>query len=112
MGSLKGYNVPAFLTSGNDKTEVRPNPIEKKPNSAKISPNRDSLTTQPPDVIENTFSLLPKGDEDYVRPAGMIALLPAVLKKALENDTPQSRAVIVGLLTMLEPLPNRSCSDR
>ncbi|PKD43704.1 hypothetical protein [Rhodohalobacter barkolensis] len=57
----------------------------------------------------NNYSLLPER-EDYVRPIGMITL-PSVLKKALEQDTPQSRAIIAGGLAALGALVGHAVMD-
>ena len=80
------------------------------PNSSTISPNKgDSIVKEATEIINN-YSLLPEG-EDYVRPIGMITL-PSVLKKALEQDTPQSRAVIAGGLAALGALVGHAVSDK
>ena len=109
-GRIKGYDVPEFIVSEERKEEIRPNPVHTAPNSVKISPNKgDSIVKEATDIINN-YSLLPEG-EDYVRPIGMITL-PSVLKKALEQDTPQSRAVIAGGLAALGALVGHAVSDK
>ncbi|PKD43708.1 hypothetical protein [Rhodohalobacter barkolensis] len=108
-GRIKGYDVPEFLVSGEFIKETRPNPTENKPNSPSFSPNKgDSIVKEATEIINN-YSLLPEG-EDYVRPIGMITL-PSVLKKALEKDTPQSRAVIAGGLGALGALVGHAVTD-
>ena len=52
---------------------------------------------------------MPEG-EDYVRPAGMVTL-PLVLKKALDHDTPQSRAVIGAIIAMLGAITGHAVSN-
>ncbi|MDR8389907.1 hypothetical protein NC796_02075 [Aliifodinibius sp. S!AR15-10] len=97
-GRIKGYDVPEFLVSCNhQKSEKRPNPEQNVPNEVNISPNKGQKPANQAQNITHNYSLLPEG-EDYVRPVGM-ATLPLVIKKALEQDTPQSRAVITGGLT-------------
>jgi len=97
-GGIKGYEVPEFLVNGEArKLEKRANPEELMPNEANIRPNKGKKSANQPNVIHNNYSLLPEG-EDYVQMAGMVTL-PAVIKKALEQDTPQSRVVITGGLT-------------
>jgi hypothetical protein len=101
--------VPEFLVSGAPIKETRPNPTDNTPNSPSISPNKgDSIVNEATEIINN-YSLLPEG-EDYVRPIGMITL-PSVLKKALERDTPQSRAVIAGGLAALGALVGHAVTD-
>jgi len=112
-GRIKGYDVPEFLVSDATKQNNRPNPAEIAPESPTIRPNKansvESAVEEAPDVINNSYSLLPEG-EDYVRPVGMITL-PSVLKKALEQDTPQSRAVIAGGLAALGALIGHAVTD-
>lgn len=109
-GRIKGYDVPSFLVSDENITETRPNPIKETPTSTLINPNKvNKAPKEASQVTNNNYSLLPEG-EDYVRPAGMIAL-PAVLKKALEEDTPQSRVVIAGLITMLGAITGHAVTD-
>lgn len=108
-GRIKGYDVPGFLVSA-EKVESRSNPQEKAPNQPNISPNKggnfDRKTSR---VVNNHYSLLPEG-EDSVRPIGMVTL-PSVLKKALEQDTPQSRAVVAGGLAALGALVGHAVTD-
>lgn len=109
-GRIKGYDVPDFLVSEENVTETRLNPIKETPNSPLI--NLDKVikaSEEESHITNNNYSLLPEG-EDYVRPAGMIAL-PAVLKKALEEDTPQSRAVIGVLSTLLGAITGHAVSN-
>lgn len=102
--------LPEFLISENRDTEVRSNPVVIPPNPSTISPNKgDSIVKEATEIINN-YSLLPEG-EDYVRPIGMITL-PSVLKKALEQDTPQSRAVIAGGLGALGALVGHAVTDK
>lgn len=109
-GRVKGYDVPAFLISNDNVIETRPNPIKEAPNSPLINPNKGKkISEEASHITNNNYSLLPDG-EDYVRPVGMIAL-PAVLKKALEEDTPQSRVVIAGLITMLGAITGHAVTD-
>jgi len=110
-GRIKGYEIPEFLVSGETQAlKKRPNPTEKVPNKANINPNKgQNPSQQASNVIHNTYSLLPEG-EDYVRPAGMITL-PLVLKKALDKDTPQSRAVIGVLSALLGAITGHAVSN-
>jgi hypothetical protein len=87
-GRIKGYEVPEFLVSGEDQIPTkRQNPVDERPNKLTIHPNKGKKSANKPEQIINNYSLLP-GGEDYVRPAGMVTL-PLVLKKALDQDTPQ-----------------------
>lgn len=109
-GRIKGYEVPEFLVSGKDQLqEKRQNPIDQTPNKLTISPNKDKNRSNKPEQIINNYSLLPEG-EDYVRPAGMVTL-PLVLKKALDQDTPQSRAVIGAIIAMLGAITGHAVSN-
>lgn len=109
-GRIKGYEVPEFLVSGEDQLqEKRQNPIDETPNKLTISPNKDKNRSNKPEQIINNYSLLPEG-EDYVRPAGMVTL-PLVLKKALDQDTPQSRAVIGAIIAMLGAITGHAVSN-
>ncbi|WP_441001146.1 glycine zipper family protein [Fodinibius sp. SL11] len=109
-GRIKGYDVPGFLVSGeHQKPEKRTNPEDSLPNKPKISPNKGKKSTTKPEQIINNYSLLPEG-EDYVRPAGMVTL-PLVLKKALDQDTPQSRAVIGAIIAMLGAITGHAVSN-
>lgn len=109
-GRIKGYDVPGFLISENVEAEVRSNPAVIPPNSSTINPNKGESIVKEATEIINNYSLLPEG-EDYVRPIGMITL-PSVLKKALEQDTPQSRAVITCALTALGALVGHAVTDK
>jgi len=109
-GRIKGYEVPEFLVSGEVQIqEKRQNPIDETPNKLTISPNKDKKSANKPEQIINNYSLLPEG-EDYVRPAGMVTL-PLVLKKALDHDTPQSRAVIGAIIAMLGAITGHAVSN-
>lgn len=111
-GRIKGYEVPESLVSGErKKSEKRANPSENTPNKPKVNPNKGkkSDNSDAEGVTYNNYSLLPEG-EDYVRPVGMFSLSSA-LKKALESDTPQSRAVISGLLAMLGAITGHTITD-
>ncbi len=109
-GRIKGYEVPDFLVSGEDQLqEKRQNPIGQTPNKLTIHPNKDQKSANKPEQIINNYSLLPEA-EDYVRPAGMVTL-PLVLKKALDQDTPQSRAVIGAIIAMLGAITGHAVSN-
>lgn len=109
-GRIKGYDVPEFLVSENREAEIRSNPAVITPNSPRINPNKGNEIVKEATEIINNYSLLPEG-EDYVRPIGMITL-PSVLKKALEQNTPQSRAVIAGGLAALGALVGHAVSEK
>lgn len=109
-GRIKGYEVPEFLVSGEDqKSEKRANPEETQPNKPNISPNKDKSPVNRAQNVTHNYSLLPEG-EDYVRPAGMVSL-PLVLKKALEKDTTQSRAVISVISTLLGAITGHAVTN-
>ena len=109
-GRIKGYEVPEFLVSGEDQIPAkRQNPVDETPNKLTINPNKGKSSTNKPEQIINNYSLLPEG-EDYVRPAGMVTL-PLVLKKALDQDTPQSRAVIGAIIAMLGAITGHAVSN-
>jgi hypothetical protein len=109
-GRVKGYEVPEFLVSGDQKEKKRSNPSPESTNTALIAANSDKLS---PDQASNShtnhYSLLPEG-EDYVRPIGMVTL-SSVIKKALESDTPQSKAIITGGLTGIGALIGNVTTD-
>lgn len=110
-GRIKGYEVPAFLVSGEDQLPAkRQNPVDEAPNKLTIHPNKGKNRSNKPEQIINNYSLLPEG-EDYVRPAGMVTL-PLVLKKALDQDTPQSRAVIGAIIAMLGAITGHAVSNK
>lgn len=109
-GRIKGYEVPEFLVSGDDqKPEKRSNPEKNIPNEATINPNKDQKPVNQAQNVTNHYSLLPEG-EDYVRPAGMVSL-PLVLKKALEKDTTQSRAVISVISALLGAITGHAVAN-
>lgn len=109
-GRIKGYEVPEFLVSGDDqKSEKRVNPEQNVPNEANISPNKGQKSVNQAQNATHNYSLLPEG-EDYVRPAGMVSL-PLVLKKALDKDTPQSRAIISLISTLLGAITGHAVTD-
>jgi len=109
-GRIKGFDVPKFLVSGeHNHLDNRPNPTEIVPNKANISPNKGNKPVNQPEQAIYNYSLLPEG-EDYVRPIGMVAL-SSVLKKALDKDTPQSRAVIGALLAMLGAITGHAITN-
>jgi hypothetical protein len=109
-GRIKGYDVPESLVSGeHQKPEKRANPQESHPNKLKISPKKSQKVENKAQNAIHNYSLLPEG-EDYVRPAGMITL-PLVLKKALDKDTPQSRAVIGVLSALLGAITGHAVSN-
>lgn len=104
-GRVKGYYVPkAILKEEHPESKMRENPetepLEEVPenqaNETDVIPNSEPAKQT---VTHNNYSLLPEG-EDYVKPVGMAAL-SSTLTKAVEEDTPQSRAVIVSTLTIL-----------
>lgn len=109
-GRIKGFDVPEFLVSGErNHLDDRPNPTEMVPNKANISPNKGKNPINQPEQAIYNYSLLPEG-EDYVRPIGVVAL-SSVLKKVLDKDTPQSRAVIGALLAMLGAITGHAISN-
>lgn len=109
-GRIKGYDVPEFLVSENgQKTEKRANPEDKNPNKTKINPNKGQKPVKQAQNVIHNYSLLPEG-EDYVRPAGMVTL-PLVLKKALDKDSPQGRAVIGVLSALLGAITGHAVTD-
>ena len=73
-------------------------------------PNKGKNSAKKLEQIINNYSLLPEG-EDYVRPAGMVTLA-LVLKKALDQDTPQSRAVIGAIVAMLGAITGHAVSNK
>ncbi len=109
-GRIKGYDVPEFIVSGDQQEEKRPNPSPLSANSTLIAANNNKKGANNAQSVTNNYSLLPEG-EDYVRPIGMITL-PSVLKKALEQDTPQSRAIIAGGLAALGALVGHAVTDK
>lgn len=103
-GRIIGYDVPSFLLIesgwGPKNQEERSNPPENEPNKAELGSNKEEeLQDTSQKAVTNNYSLLPAG-QDYVGPTGM-ATLPIVIGKALENDTPMSRTVIGGGLSLL-----------
>jgi hypothetical protein len=109
-GRIKGYDVPESLVSGEyQPIQKRANPDEIHPNKPNISPNKGQKSTSQTHNIIHNYSLLPEG-ENYVRPAGMITL-PLVLKKALDKDSPQSRAVIGVLSALLGAITGHAVSN-
>jgi hypothetical protein len=109
-GRIKGFDVPEYLVSGErNHLDDRPNPTEIVPNKGNISPNKGNKPVNQPEQAIYNYSLLPAG-EDYVRPIGMVAL-SSVLKKALDKDTPQSRAVIGALLAMFGAITGHAVSN-
>lgn len=115
-GRIIGYDVPSFLLieSGWDpkNKEKRSNPPEDEPNKADsgVDSNEEPVKASTHQPVTNNYSLLPAG-QDYVGPTGM-ATLPIVIGKALENDTPMSRAVIGGGLSLLFAITAYSMTDR
>lgn len=113
-GRIIGYDVPSFLLIeagwGPKNNDKRSNPPEDNPNKAELGTNKGE---EPQDseqkAVTNNYSLLPAG-QDYVGPTGM-ATLPIVIGKALENDTPMSRAVIGGGLSLLFAITAYSMTD-
>lgn len=103
-GRIKGYEVPEFLVSGERTEENRPNPSLISANKEKRGSESDTNS------YKKYYSLLPEG-EDYVRPISMISI-SSVIKKALESDTPQSRAIIAGGLTALGAIIGHSVTEK
>jgi len=110
-GRVQGYDVPGFLLLEHQHNQKeRPNPQPEEPNKANLAPNKSENVNKPQtNAVTNNYSLLPKG-ENVVHPAGMVSL-PLVLKKALETDTPQSRAVIGGTLALLGAITAHSITE-
>jgi len=69
----------------------------------------ENQTIPQENVINNNYSLLPAG-ENYSNPVGL-ASLSMVLKHALGNDTPQSRAIVGGALAILGAITAHSVTD-
>ncbi len=104
FGRVEGYDVPNFLfiNHKSDK-EPRTNPDTEQPEKA------ENEAVQQESVVNNNYSLLPAG-ENFTNPVGM-ASLSMVLKHALGNDTPQTRAVIGGTLALLGAITAHSITD-
>ena len=104
FGRVDGYDVPDFLLS------EKPQDDETRPNPDTDAPYEDeNQEKSQQSVVTNNYSLLPKG-ENYAHPVG-IASLSMVLKQALGNDTPQTRAVIGGTLALLGAITAHSITD-
>lgn len=103
-GRILGYDVPDFLvyknavieTDAPETPETRYNP-DKEPTN--LVSNSTNLEDSAPPTIQNNYSLLPKG-ENYFQPVSVV-VLTSLVKKAMEKDTPQSRAVIASVIMML-----------
>ena len=110
-GRVQGYDVPGFLLlEHQEKLKKRPNPEPEEPNKANLAPNKgENVEYAQNSEVTNHYSLLPKG-ENIVNPVGMVSL-PLVLTKALEHDTPQSRAVIGGTLALLGAITAHSIAE-
>jgi len=110
-GRVKGYDVPGFLLLEHQHNQnERSNPEPEEPNKANLVPNKDENEEKSQtNAVTNNYSLLPK-DENVVNPVGMVSL-PLVLTKALEHDSPQSRAVIGGTLALLGAITAHSMTD-
>lgn len=110
-GRVQGYDVPGFLLLEHQHNQKeRSNPEPEKPNEANLVPNKgENAENSQTNAVTNNYSFLPKG-ENVVNPAGMVSL-PLVLTKALEHDTPQSRAVIGGTLALLGAITAHSITD-
>lgn len=110
-GRVQGYDVPGFLLLEHQHNQnERSNPEPEEPNKANLAPNKGENAEKPQtSVVTNNYSLLPKG-ENVVNPVGMVSL-PLVLTKALEHDTPQSRAVIGGTLALLGAIAAHSITE-
>jgi hypothetical protein len=104
FGRVEGYRVPQFVTNSSDEEqEDRTNPAAEQPNES----NHHEIPHET--IVNNSYSLLPAG-ENYAQPVGM-ASFSMVLKHALGNDTPQSRAVVGGTLALLGALTAHAVSD-
>ena len=112
-GRIKGYNVPEFLLSGDQQQEEqqRANPDRQTPNEPNLGSNEGDNPSGLAKLYEtyNNYSALPEG-QDYIRPVSMASLTSA-LKKALERDTPQTRAVIAALLGMMGAITGHAVTD-
>jgi len=110
-GRVHGYDVPGFLLLEHQYNhEERSNPEPEETNKANLAPNKGGNVENPQNTaVTNNYSLLPKG-EKYAHPVG-IASLSMVLKQALGNDTPQTRAVIGGILGLLGAITAHSITD-
>src|SRR6056297_3072585 len=110
-GRVEGYHVPEFLLAKKEEPiKNRPNP---KPNTLnkvdKGADEAENVEKSQESVVTNNYSLIPAG-ENYTSPVGM-ASLSMVLKHALGNDTPQSRAVIGGALALLGAITAHGITD-
>lgn len=109
-GRVKGFEVPQHILSKKPDTMKRGNPIESQPNLANFGLNKAKKPKKDrPNIVNHNYSLLPEG-EDYVRPVSMVTL-PLILQKALESDTPQSRAIIAGGLAAMGALVGHAVTD-
>ena len=109
-GRINGYEVPDFIVSGEDQEAIkRENPEQNTPNKPNTNPNEGHKPVNQAQSVIHNYSLLPEG-EDYVRPAGMVSL-PIVLKKALDKDTPQTRAVISVISTLLGAITGHAVTN-
>ncbi|MEX0597658.1 MAG: hypothetical protein WD512_14290 [Candidatus Paceibacterota bacterium] len=109
-GRVKGYEVPQHILSNKPDTTKRENPTKSHPNLANFGLNKAKNPKKDrPNIVNHNYSLLPEG-EDYVRPVGMITL-PLILQKALESDTPQSRAIIAGGLAAMGAIIGHAVTD-
>jgi len=110
-GRIEGYDVPEFLLAKKEEpTENRPNPEPNTLNKVdKGADKADNVEKSQESVVTNNYSLIPAG-ENFTNPVGM-ASLSMVLKHALGNDTPQSRAVIGGALALLGAITAHGITD-
>ncbi|MDR8394070.1 hypothetical protein NC796_23150 [Aliifodinibius sp. S!AR15-10] len=113
-GRVKGYYVPKFLVDGEHQIEKnRENPQPVSSDESELQETDDSSEETPedpiPQVTNNTYSLLPEG-EDYIKPVGMAAL-SSTLTSVVEEDTPQSRAIIITLLGILGAFAGHAVTD-
>ncbi|WP_428235740.1 hypothetical protein [Gracilimonas sp.] len=109
-GRVKGFEVPQHILSKKPDTTKRENPTESHPNLANFGLKKAKKTQKDrPNIVNHNYSLLPEG-EDYVRPVSMVTL-PLILQKALESDTPQSRAIIAGGLAAMGALVGHAVTD-
>lgn len=110
-GRIKGYDVPgAILVKHNwkSKRKDRDNP-EETDLSNDTKPVHEKGKSDKQKSVTNNYSLLP-AEQSYVGTTGM-ATIPFVLKEALANDTPLSRAVIGGGLSLLFGITAYSMTD-
>lgn len=119
-GRVKGFDVPEFLVNKKSQmVEERPNPQILDTILPKSIPNEANLVTNEPKPEQKAiptdsglynYSVLPDG-EDYFKPVSTVAIA-SVLKKAIEKDTPQSRAIVSSLLMVLGAITGHAVTDK